>query len=89
LGAEGVWTPDEELPKNTAPLPPNKWIDRDRWGAFDRDGVLHFVVEMAPGVYVLDRDGTRLLGVATAKDGTQALVVWRITPVRNVGQVGR
>lgn len=82
LGGEGVRIPDEELPKNTAPLPPTKWRDRERWGAFDRDGVLHFVVEMAPGVYVLDRDGTRLLGVATAEDGTQALVVWRITPAQ-------
>ena len=89
LGGEGVRIPDEELPKNTAPLPPNKWIDRDRWGAFDRDGVLHFVVEMTPGVSLLDRDGSRLLGVATAKDGTQTLVVWRITPARNVGQMGR
>jgi hypothetical protein len=80
MGAEGDPIPDEELSKDTVTLPPMKWIDRDRWAWFDRDGVLRFVVEMAQGVHVLDRDGTRLLGVVTATDGTQALVVWRMQP---------
>jgi hypothetical protein len=30
-----------------------------------------------------------VLGVATAKDGTQALVVWRIAPVRNAAHAGQ
>jgi hypothetical protein len=80
MGAEGVRIPDEDLPKNRGLLPPTKWLDRDRWGLFDREGVLRFVVQMPLGSGLLDRDGTRLLGVATESDGTQSLVVWTIAP---------
>jgi hypothetical protein len=78
MGAEGVRIPEEELPRNPGWLPPTKWYDRDRWGLFDREGVLRFVVEMPLGTNLLDREGRRLLGVATAADGTQSLVVWRV-----------
>jgi hypothetical protein len=78
MGAEGVRIPDEELPTNPGWLPPVKWVDRDRWGYFDRDGVLRFVVQLPEGTALLDRAGRRLLGVATERDGTQSLVVWGI-----------
>jgi hypothetical protein len=78
LGAEGVRIPDEELSKDTVPLPPMKWTERERWGSFDRDGRLRYVVELPLGVNILDHDATRLLGLTTAADGSRSLVVWRM-----------
>lgn len=79
MGAVGERIPDDELPRDTIPLPAMKWIDRDRWGWFDRTGVLHFVIEMPAGVHLLDRDVTRILGVRNSADGLPELVIWRVT----------
>lgn len=78
LGAEGVRIPDEEVSKDTVPLPPMKWTERERWGSFDREGKLRYIVDMPVGAHVLDHDATRLLGVTTAADGSMTLVVWRL-----------
>lgn len=88
LSGPGSRLPDEGLLNQSGPLPPVKWVDRDRWASFDRAGRLRYVVEMPEGVHLLDRDDTRLLGVATASDGSQLLVVWRvtITPQRGASQ---
>jgi|CXWL01.1.fsa_nt_gi hypothetical protein len=85
LSGAGVRLPDEGIPKRSDPLPPVKWIDRDRWASFDRNGRLRFVVEMPDGVQLLDRDGTRLLAVATAADGSQSLIVWRLATSTTTG----
>ncbi|MEI2721606.1 MAG: hypothetical protein V9E87_16025 [Gemmatimonadales bacterium] len=85
LSGTGTRLPDEVRPKQPDPLPPVKWVDRDRWASFDRDGRLRYVVEMPDGVHLLDRDDTRLLGVATATDGSQSLVIWRLTTTPHQG----
>jgi hypothetical protein len=83
LSTQGVRIPDDELPKEPSLIPPRKWRDRDRWAAFDRDGVLQFVIETPDSARVLDRSGKRVLGVVQDGEGMQSLVVWRVTPRTN------
>lgn len=72
--------PDEELPKDQSEMPPIKWRDRDHWAALDRDGVVRFAIDLPKGATLLDRSGHRLLGITTDANGTQSVVVWRVTP---------
>lgn len=77
LAGIGVRIPDDELPKGQGPLT-IKWRDRERWAAFSSDGVLQFIVEPPVGARLLDRDGTRILGMIADADGAEHAVVWDV-----------
>lgn len=77
LSATGERIPDADLPREPDPLTV-KWREPDRWAAFDREGSLRFVVSLPPNARLLDRDGTRLLGVAADSTGQESVVVWEV-----------
>lgn len=73
----GVRIPADELPKGEGPLT-IKWRDKEQWAAFSSDGALQFIVDVPTGSRVLDRDGTRLLGMIADADGAERAVVWDV-----------
>lgn len=77
LSAPGKRIPEQLLPPNPDPLQ-MKWYDPDRWAAFGADGAMRFIVDLPTDHRLLDRDGNRLLCVATDTEGEEHIVILRI-----------
>ncbi len=82
LSAPGKRIPAELLPPNPNPMQPT-WYDPDRWAAFEADGTMRFIVDLPADHRLLDRDGNRLLCVATDEEGEEHVVVLYIVPDRS------
>lgn len=81
LSTPGVPIPATDLPPDAGPLTP-RWREPDRWAAFTSDGVLRFIVDLPASARLLDREDDRLLGMVADSTGDEAVVVWRVTPLR-------
>jgi hypothetical protein len=81
LSTLGERIPDADLPRERDALTVT-WREPDRWATFDSSGQLLFAVSLPANARLLDRDGTRLLGVVADSSGQESLVVWQVMKVR-------